>query len=226
VLLSELTFLSAFFAGLLGATHCIGMCGSIVGALTMSLPANVHQSYSRLWPYLLIYNLGRISSYTVAGILVGLLGAVFVPKLSLNNPHVVMTWISGLFVIALGLYISGWWQALTFLEKIGAHLWRRIEPFGRHFLPVKHPLQAFGFGLVWGWLPCGLVYSILAFSLASCSAWQGGLLMLAFGLGTLPMSLAMGVTAQWLTRFAHKPIVRQMVGAIVIVFGLFIISDQ
>ncbi len=222
-MLTELTFLSAFLAGLLGATHCIGMCGSIVGALSLSLPANVHQSHLRLGLYLLAYNLGRISSYTVAGILVGFLGAQFMPWLSLNNPHLLIMWISGLFMIVLGLYLGEWWQALALLERVGAHLWRRIEPVGRYFLPVKCPLQALGFGLVWGWLPCGLVYSILVFSLTSCSAWQGGLLMLAFGLGTLPASLALGVTTPWLTRFIHQSVVRKIVGAIVIGFGLFIL---
>jgi hypothetical protein len=67
------------------------------------------------------------------------------------------------------------------------------------------------------------VYGILAFSLTSGSAWQGGLLMLAFGLGTLPMLLTMGTTAQWLTRFAHKLIVRRIAGTMVILFGLMIL---
>ena len=223
---TELTFLSAFLAGLLATMHCIGMCGSIIGALSMSLPAHVHQSYFRLWPYLLSYNLGRISSYVVAGILAGFLGGQLVKFLSLTHLHWVVMGISGLFMIVLGLYIGKWWQVLTVLEKIGASLWQRIEPLGRYCIPVKHPLQALGFGLVWGWLPCGLVYSILVFSLASCNAWQGGLLMLGFGLGTLPVSLAMGVTTPWLTRLAHKRIVHRLVGLLVIVFGCFILVES
>lgn len=223
---TELTFLSAFFAGLLGTTHCIGMCGSIIGALSMSLPTKVHQSYFRLWPYLLSYNLGRISSYVVAGILVGFLGGQLVEKLSLNHIHSVVMGISGLFMIVLGLYIGNWWRALTFMEKMGASLWQRIEPLGRYCIPVKHPLQALGFGLVWGWLPCGLVYSILAFSLTSGNAWQGGLLMLGFGLGTLPISLAMGVTAPWLTRLAHKRIIHRLAGFIVIIFGCLVLFES
>ncbi len=220
---TELTFLSAFLAGLLGTTHCICMCGSINGALIMSLPPQVHQSNIRLWFYLLSYNVGRISSYIAAGVLVGFGGKQLLQTLSLNNPHLVITWIVGIFMLALGLHLGGWWQTIAFLERIGTHLWRKLEPLGRYFLPVKRPLQAFGFGLVWGWLPCGLVYSILAFSLASCSAWQGGLLMLAFGLGTLPTSVAFGATAPWLTRFAHQAIIRKVIGAVVIIFGLFIL---
>jgi uncharacterized protein len=224
-MLTEFTFLSAFLAGLLGTTHCISMCGSIAGALTLCLPAKVHQSPYRLGFYLLIYNVGRISSYIVAGMLVGFLGAQFLHLLSLDNPRLVIKWISGLFMMALGLYIAQWWQTLAFLEKMGALMWRRIEPLGRRFMPVKRPLQALGFGLVWGWLPCGLVYSALAFSLTSCSAWQGGLLMLAFGLGTLPMVLALGITVPWLKQVAHQRMVRQIVGTIIVGFGVFILIN-
>ena len=220
---TELTLLSAFLAGLLGSGHCIGMCGGIVGMLTMNLSADVRQSFLRLIPYLLNYNLGRISSYTIAGILAGFLGEHFTSWLPVENPRAVAMWVAGFFMIALGLYIGGWWQFLTYFEKIGSLLWRKIEPFGRRFLPVKYPLQALGLGLIWGWLPCGLVYGILFFALTSGSAWNGGLLMFSFGLGTLPILITMGATAQWLTRFAQKIIVRRIAGTMMILFGLMIL---
>jgi uncharacterized protein len=220
---NELTLLSAFIAGLLGSGHCIGMCGGIVGLLTMNLSVEVRQSFSRLIPYLLTYNFGRISSYMIAGLLAGFLGQQFANWLPLENPRMIAMWVVGFFMIALGLYIGAWWQFLTYFEKAGSFLWRKIEPIGQRFLPVKHPLQALGLGLIWGWLPCGLVYGILFFSLASGSALDGGLLMLAFGLGTLPMLLTMGATAQWLTRFAQKLIVRRIAGTMVILFGLMVL---
>jgi sulfite exporter TauE/SafE len=220
---TELTLLSAFIAGLLGSGHCVGMCGGIVGLLTMNLSLEVRHSFGRLIPYLLTYNIGRISSYMIAGILAGFLGEQFSNWLPLENPRIVAMWVAGFFMIALGLYIGAWWQFLSYFEKAGNLLWRKIEPIGQRFLPVKHPLQALGLGLIWGWLPCGLVYAILFFALASGSAWHGGLLMLAFGLGTLPMLLTMGATAQWLTRFAQKIIVRRIAGTMVILFGLMIL---
>ncbi len=222
-MITEITLFSAFLAGLLGSGHCIGMCGGIVGALTMSLPDKIRQSHNKLIPYIFTYNFGRITSYTFAGILMGFLGAQFAGVLPLENPRVVAMWVSSSFMILLGLYIGGWWKVLTYLEKAGQNLWRQIEPLGRRLLPVKSPLQALGLGILWGWLPCGLVYSILVFSLTSGSALQGGLLMLSFGLGTLPMLFAMGATAQWLTRFAQKLIVRRIAGAMLILFGLFIL---
>ncbi len=221
----ELTLFSAFLAGLFGSGHCIGMCGGIVALLTVNLANEVRQSFFRLLPYLLTYNLGRISSYMIAGMLAGFIGAQFVQWLPIDNPRVVAMGFSGLFMIALGLYIGAWWQILAKLEKTGTYLWRKIEPFGRRFIPVKNLLQALGLGLVWGWLPCGLVYSILAFALASGNIWQGGLLMLSFGLGTLPMLLVIGATAQGLMRFFHQLIIRRITGAIIILLGLFILLN-
>ncbi len=222
--MTHLTLFSAFLAGLLGSVHCVGMCGGIMGALTMSLPNNRRQSYWQLLPYLLSYNLGRISSYTLAGLFVGFLGAQFVHwLLPLGPPHFVASFISSVFMVVLGLYIGAWWPILVNLEKLGSYLWRKVEPLGRYFLPVKYPLQAFGLGLVWGWLPCGLVYSLLFFALASTNAWYGGLLMLSFGLGTLPMLLIMGTAVQWLTRFVHQLIIRRIVGAGLIMLGILIL---
>ncbi|MCK5878049.1 MAG: sulfite exporter TauE/SafE family protein [Candidatus Marithrix sp.] len=218
-----LTILSAFIAGLVGSTHCIGMCGGIVGMLTMNLPNDVRKSYLRMLPYLLNYNFGRITSYVIAGILVGFLGGQFTQLLPFSNPSVVAKWVSGLFMIALGLYIGAWWQVLTVLERAGTLIWNRIKPLGKRFLPVQNPLQALGLGLVWGWLPCGLVYVVLSFALVSKSAWDGGLLMLAFGLGTLPMLLTIGMAAQWITKISQNIIIRRIAGIIIITFGFMML---
>lgn len=221
--MDNFTLLSALLAGLLGSVHCIGMCGGIVGVLTMGLPESVRHSLSSLLPYVITYNIGRMTSYVLGGLLAGFLGSQFTQLLPMDNPRMITMWVSGLFMIALGLYLGGWWQALVILEKIGARLWHKIEPLGRRFLPVTRFYQAFSLGLVWGWLPCGLVYSILAFALASGSVIRGGMLMLAFGIGTLPMLLLMGSSAQWFTRLANQLVVRRIAGATVIVFGLFIL---
>ncbi len=221
--MDNFTLLSALLAGLLGSVHCIGMCGGIVGVLIMGLPESTRHSLPSLLPYVVVYNIGRVTSYIIGGLLAGFLGAQFTHLLPMANPHIITMWISSLFMIALGLYLGGWWQALVILEKMGTHIWRKIEPLGRRFLPVTGLHQAFGLGLVWGWLPCGLVYSILAFALASGSVVRGGSLMLAFGIGTLPMLLLMGSSAQWFTRLAGQLVVRRIAGATVIIFGLFIL---
>jgi len=217
--LNEITLVAAFITGLLGSLHCIGMCGGIVGALSMQLPLPIQQSKWRMLPYLLGYNIGRISSYIIAGMLVGYLGMKFTSLLP--QPHPVGMAISGLFMIALGFYLGGWWSALVHLEKLGAYLWRFLQPLSKPLFPVKTPWQALLLGGIWGWLPCGLVYTALALSMASASIERGGLLMLAFGLGTLPMLFTLGTTTYWLNQFTRKPIVRQSFGVLIILFGLY-----
>jgi sulfite exporter TauE/SafE len=216
----EQTFYIALTIGLLGSTHCLGMCGGIVGALNANLPQLRRRSLLPLALHHLSYSAGRISSYAAAGAAAGLIGAQ-ASKLDLNTAISIGNLIAGCFMIALGLYLAGWWQAIAWLEKAGAHVWRHIEPIGRRFFPVKTPLDAFGLGLVWGWLPCGLVYSALTLSMVSASPLQGALTMAGFGIGTLPALLALGTVAGQLGTLARHRVTRQVAGAGIILFGVY-----
>lgn len=218
---AEASFIAAFLVGLLGGVHCIGMCGGIVGALTFGLPAEVRQSPTRVFPYLLAYNVARISAYTLAGALMGGLGWMATGLVALNAVQQVLQVIAGLFMVMLGLYLAGWWMGLARVEQAGGVVWRRVEPFARRMLPVRSPRQALILGFLWGWLPCGLVYSTLIWALASGSPTQGALLLLGFGLGTLPNLMLMGVFAAQLGRFLRKPWVRGLAGGAVALFGLY-----
>lgn len=218
---NDLTLVSAFLIGLLGSTHCLGMCGGIVSAFTFSVRADLRRSAWTLSPYLLAYNAGRIASYGVAGLIAGAAGAGAFGLLSSEISLKVARIVTAGFMIALGLYLAGWWPGLQVLEKWGGALWKHIEPLGRRFLPVDRPFKALAIGLVWGWLPCGMVYAMLAWALTSGSAGQGGALMLAFGLGTLPMLLAMGATAEWLKDFVRRPGARRSAGLLILLFGLY-----
>ncbi|MDO8705779.1 MAG: sulfite exporter TauE/SafE family protein, partial [Sulfuricaulis sp.] len=202
---------------------CLGMCGGIVGALTFGLKDDIRRSPVRLFPYLAAYNIGRIASYAIAGALLGLASAQVLRVAPPEQARLLARIISGGFMVLLGLYLAGWWPGLTALERLGGKLWTQIEPYGRRFLPVDHPLKALALGLVWGWLPCGLVYSVLAWSLASGDALRGASLMLAFGLGTLPMLLAMGAAARWLGNVARLTWVRRVAGMLILIFGLYML---
>ncbi|MDG4595709.1 MAG: sulfite exporter TauE/SafE family protein [Candidatus Contendobacter sp.] len=215
------SFLAAFLIGLSGGAHCLGMCGGIVGALTLGLPATPDRPLLGRLPLLLAYNLGRLLSYVVAGMLAGGIGAWAAHLLAVHQAQLGLRLLAGLFMILLGLYLAGWWMGLTRVEQAGGRLWRRIEPLGRRLLPVRTPTQALGIGLVWGWLPCGLVYSVLVWTMGAGGALNGGLLMLCFGLGTLPTLLAMGAFAATLAGFIRQPWVRQVAGALVIGFGMY-----
>jgi sulfite exporter TauE/SafE len=215
----EFSYLSAFVVGLLGGVHCAGMCGGIVAALTLGLPEKKRQGRQFL-PYLLAYNLARLCSYTLAGCLMGGIGWMATHWLDLRYVQLVLQVIAALFMILLGLYLAGWWTILSRLESAGAGIWKKIQPVSRRFMPVQTLTQAFIIGLLWGWLPCGLVYSVLVWSIATADPVSGGLLMLAFGLGTLPTLLALGVIAAALSRWVQNRNTRRVAGALVIIFGV------
>lgn len=220
---SDLGYAAAFLVGLLGGVHCIGMCGGIVGALTLGLPPERRLGWGAL-PYQLAYNAGRIASYSLAGALVGGLGMLLAGLLPIAVAQRVLLGLAGVFMLLLGLYLGGWWGGLRRLEEAGGGLWRRIEPLGRGLLPVRSPWQALALGAVWGWLPCGLVYSVLIWALSAGGAAQGAGLLLAFGLGTLPNLLLMGAAAGWLAAHVRRPRVRQAAGAVVLAFGLYTLA--
>ncbi|NJN48052.1 MAG: sulfite exporter TauE/SafE family protein [Candidatus Competibacteraceae bacterium] len=217
---AESQYPTAFLVALLGGVHCLGMCGGIVGALTLGLPAATRTRFSTMLPYLLAYNVGRIISYTVAGGLAGGIGAWAAHLASVRYGQEGLRLVAGLFMVLLGLYLGGWWQGLARLERFGGLLWRRIEPWGRRLIPVRTPAQALSLGLVWGWLPCGLVYSVVIWAVSAGSAMQGGLLMLSFGLGTLPMLLAMGAFAATLATWVRRLWVRRCAGAMILVLAI------
>ena len=170
----ELSLASAFLVGLLGGGHCAGMCGGIVGAVSLSLPG----SRPRIG-FLLAYNLGRIASYGAAGLLAGAIGAS-----SFFLDHVlpverVLYALASVMLILLGLYLAGICRGVVVLETVGGKLWRQVQPWSKRFLPVRTLPQALALGSIWGWLPCGLVYSVGVAALATGSPWRGAALMLA-----------------------------------------------
>ncbi len=214
---------AAFIVGLLGGTHCVGMCGGIVGALTAGVAEPARRSRLRMFVTQLSYNLGRISSYTLAGVIAGTLGRQ-AGLLELTGGFPLGRVIAGVIMILMGVYLGGWWHALRWMERAGSYLWKWIEPLGRKVIPVRQPWQALWLGMVWGWLPCGLVYTALALALASGSGVNGGAIMLAFGAGTLPTLLTLGVTFDVAGRWVQDVRVRRVAGVLVILLGLLLLA--
>lgn len=206
------SFFALFLVGLLGGTHCVGMCGGIVGALSMG---------GGRWSLHLAYNTGRILSYGLAGALAGALGAASLGLAGQTTARLVLYVFANLMLVALGLYLLGATGALALMEKTGQKLWRRIQPLTRRFLPARTVAQALPLGLLWGWLPCGLVYGALASALSAGSAWHGAGLMLAFGLGTLPNLLLAGVVLGRFNHFVRNVWVRRFSGILVLGFGVY-----
>lgn len=202
-----------FIVGLMGAGHCIGMCGGIVAALGANGPST---------KLLFGYNLGRIISYSVAGALVGGLVVGIAGERYLSLVPILRA-LAGVLIILMGLYITGWWTVLTRLESAGQIIWRRVQPLATRLGRPKGVGKAICAGMLWGWLPCGLVYSALGQSLASGSATGGALAMAAFGLGTLPAMLAGGLFSSRLARLLQSPALRRIMGLGLIAVGIFMI---
>lgn len=203
-----------FLIGLMGAGHCIGMCGGISSALGLAVSGN------KKWSILGGYHLGRVASYSVAGALIGMLGLWGNSHLDLSPA---LRIVAGILLILMGCYLADWWRALVKLEQVGTYLWRHIQPWGNRLLPMHSPLQAILLGILWGWLPCGLVYSALAYSATAGNPGEAGMMMMAFGLGTTPAVLAGSVFSNRLVAWIQNKQVRQLSGVLLIVFGIWTI---
>jgi sulfite exporter TauE/SafE len=211
----EFSLTAAFLVGLLGGGHCAGMCGGIVGAVTVTLPGSRPK-----WPFLIAYNFGRIATYALAGVLAGAIGASSFFLNHLLPIEKILYAVANVMLILLGLYLAGIWRVLTRLEIVGGLLWQRLQPYSRTLLPVRTLPQAVLLGTLWGWLPCGLVYSVLVAAIATADPIEGGFLMLAFGLGTLPALLTMGMAAVQLKAWLQHLWVRRISGGVVLGFGI------
>jgi len=217
----DFTYITAFTVGLMGGVHCVGMCGGIVGALSFAEKTSEKNQSRGLLSILLAYNLGRLLSYSLAGGVMGSLGWFLANWADIRYLQILLQLVAGLFMLLMGLYISGWWMGLARVEKLGSYLWKYIQPMAQKFLPVQNLRQATALGLLWGWLPCGLVYSVLVWSVSSGDFMQGALLMMCFGLGTLPNLLAMGLFANQLKLFVQKQGVRYFAGGLVMLFAFW-----
>lgn len=212
----DITFFTLFLLGFFGGTHCVGMCGGLSSAFALQLPPHLNRL-----GLIVLLNLGRISSYVLIGLIVGLVGQV---GISLDDTR----WLqNGLYIAAnvllllLGLYLAGLSTAATQIERIGRPIWKRLNPILNRLLPIKSVPACFGVGMLWGWLPCGLVYSASLYALGSGNAVQGGLYMLAFALGTLPNLLAMGIFAAQLKTLLQRRAIRLCAGLLVAGWAVF-----
>lgn len=213
--------LTAFVVGLLGGVHCVGMCGGIVSLLSLGMAPERRARLASALPLQLGYNLGRILGYGVAGALAGGLGALLAGSGAVLLGQRALYALAALVMIALGLYLGGWWRGLAAVERAGGLLWRRLEPIGRRLLPIRSWRQAVAVGLVWAWLPCGLVYSVLILALGTGSPTAGAMVLLAFGLGTLPTLLGIGLLAGAAARCMESLWLRRGAGLVVIGFGAY-----
>ncbi|PUE03140.1 MAG: hypothetical protein C3L25_00290 [Candidatus Sedimenticola endophacoides] len=216
----DLSLPLAFTVGLFSSLHCIGMCGGIIGALSYGLSPEVRRQAGRMAIYLLALSAGRVLSYALAGALLGSMGEVLQGVAGSGQVHLWLRWAAALIMVLIGMHIAGWLPRLAMIERLGVPLWARLEPLGRRLMPVQTPGRAVAYGMLWGWLPCGLVYTMLLSAVGQTGAVGGAVYMLVFGLGTLPGVLLTGLLAGKLYQFARRPYLREMVGSLVMLMGL------
>lgn len=215
------SYLVAFLMGLFSSMHCVGMCGSIIGTLTLSLSPEIRYNKRKLLPLVFNYNLGRITSYTLAGALAGVIETVVTMDMGELHGHRFLQLVSAIIMASSGMYIAGWFPRFAYIEKLGLHFWKQVEPFGRKLIPVKNGTQAFLFGMVWGWLPCGLVYAALTLAASSGAIGRSAITMLVFGLGTLPAVIGIGIMTGIFTSLSRMQRFKQAIGLFMIVLALF-----
>ena len=237
--------LAALTTGFLGSVHCLGMCGGVSGTITLgaatpSSPRNHGNTLSisipivafRRTPQLLsasetnvlAFNGGRIASYMIAGAMAGSIGGVLSQGWVLSETMSARTGLflfANLMIVATGLYLMGLPQLLAPLERAGGLVWRRVSPQIKKLLPMNTAPRAALFGMLWGWIPCGMVYAMLLSAMSAGSGAAGMLTMLAFGIGTLPAMIAAGWAAGGIRQWTRDSRVRLVAGAVIVAMGLF-----
>jgi len=211
----------AFLAGLFGSGHCFGMCGPIV-ILLENPQANVDKFQSVMRR--VVYNAGRLLFYMLLGAVAGALGLVLTKTTGVAASLSLLRILAALLVIALGLNLLFNLRVLSYLEKGGAVVWRRLSPLARHVLPISSPGRALGAGFIWGALPCGLVNSSVAIAATSGSAGSGMSVMFAFWLGTMPALMLAGASAKKLGEWTSHPMLRRLTGVMLVGIGVFALA--
>ena len=228
--LDAATLVPALLTGLLGSTHCAAMCAIPMASLSAApalanIPINgAAGAMAQAHPHTHAWSqAGRVLSYGLAGSLAGgvstAMGAILNPS-TLEAASLVLAVLAQAVLLATGLYLAGWTMALGWLERIARPLWRQLQPLTRRWVPPSSPAAALGFGALWGWVPCGLSWSMLLVALASGSALSGAAVMLSFGLGTMPVMLGSGAIATQLAARARDARWRLGAGLLVIALGM------
>lgn len=211
-----LDYLSAFIIGLLGSGHCIVMCGGISTMLTSAI---ADETQVKKLQIVFAYNFGRIFSYSLIGGIVAFTSSM--ASKSIGIPIYLFQITAGVFLILLGLYLGRWLMWLSHIEHTGKFIWRYIAPKTKKFIPITSTKSAFALGTLWGWLPCGLVYSTLTWALASANIINGTLIMLFFGLGTLPALLSISLGAVSIKPLLSNDLFRKSTAIMVILYGIY-----
>jgi len=211
----DLNILTAFLIGLAGAGHCFGMCGGIISALSFNTNTGIKTPKFAIQ---MLYHLGRITTYTLMATLLTFFFQAFSEYYQVLSYF--LRYLAGIILILMGLYLINASSLILYIEKLGSYVWKYLSPKAKSVLPIRRMSHAFVAGFIWGWLPCGLVYSSLLWvSASSSSILQSSYLMLAFGIGTLPAMLATGLFTLNLKSLWNKMHLNFFSGCFMVLYG-------
>jgi sulfite exporter TauE/SafE len=218
--MNPLTLSAAFLLGLAASAHCVLMCGGIAGALGLAAARDADgRPPLRL---LIAYQLGRVLSYSLAGLLfAGVFGGLLTRFDSEALRRALRVLSAAVFAFAALAALGIWREAGP---GLGQRLWQNIAPLARRLLPVRSLPRALAFGMVWGWLPCGFVYTVLLLATVQLDALGGALTMAAFGFGTLPAMLATASGARYLTVLARRRGARHAAGVLLLLCAVLTLA--
>lgn len=208
---------AAFLMGFLGSPHCLGMCGGLVAAFSLSMKDVSPAKRRRL---IATYHFGRLISYSILGLIAALIGTAVLEPLMIGNstPRILL----GLVLAFVGVTMLGA-PFLAQLERVGMRFWQFLSPIRQKVFPLNTYPRALAAGLLWGYLPCGLVYGALLIAVVARNPLGGAALMFVFGLGTVPMLVATHKTVSWLRDKIGRLRLRQINGVIMILSGMAVI---
>jgi hypothetical protein len=218
---TAITLSAALIAGLAGSVHCVAMCGGLAGALAMrrgTQPGSRRGTVRDVG----LHHAGRLIGYAGAGAVFGWLGVTLQSLVDLPLLTVATRVAAGFLLVLVATRILFGWNTLVGLERLSAYFWRALRPLMGRAASSRSSAANLMLGLLWGWLPCGLVYSMLLFAALSGDALNGSAVMLAFGLGTLPAMLASSLLASRVAQALSWPGARRAVGALLLVFGVWL----
>ena len=214
------SFVAALTLGLLGSVHCAAMSGGLASAFALAIPADAP---GRVRVQVLAsLSVGRILGYAVAGILVGTLGLV-VGRLLGPTGAALLRALAGMALLTLAAVVAGLVRPVAAFERLGARVWRRLQPMA---VALRRDLgggNALALGFLWGWLPCGLVYSALGWAATTGTPASAALVMVGFGLGTLPGVVLPTVAAFRLGTVVRARSSRRVAAAMLAAFGVWTI---
>ncbi len=214
---------AAFALGLFGSVHCVAMCGGLASVLAGGVRPDLRKGGATRWTILAGFHLGRIGTYAVIGALVGALTLFALESASLRAAQAGLRALSGVLLFGVGFYLAGMFPGFAAIERVGAPLWKRLRPFASRLLPVRTVPASVALGAVWGFVPCGMVYTALALGATTGSPLRSALVLVAFGAGTTPALLSLGAVAQRIARglqASTAAALRRVAGVVVASLGV------